>query len=36
VINAICQWCVSSAVIMVLLAVLTTLRMLRGPAVSTA
>lgn len=32
VIDAICQWCVASAVIMVLLAILTTLRMLRGPA----
>jgi uncharacterized membrane protein len=32
VIDAICQWCVASAVLMVLLAVLTTARMLRGPA----
>lgn len=31
VIDAICQWCVASAVIMVLLAGLTTARMLRGP-----
>lgn len=31
VIDAICQWCVASAVIMVLLAALTTARMLRGP-----
>ncbi len=31
VIDAICQWCVASAVIMVLLAVLTTVRMARGP-----
>lgn len=31
VIDAICQWCVASAVIMVLLAPLTTARMLRGP-----
>ncbi len=29
VIDAICQWCVASAVIMILLAVLTTARMLR-------
>lgn len=35
VIDAICQWCVASAVIMILLAILTTLRMLRGPAVTT-
>lgn len=32
VIDAVCQWCVASAVIMVLLAILTTVRMLRGPA----
>lgn len=32
VIDAICQWCVASAVIMVLLAILTTVRMARGPA----
>jgi uncharacterized membrane protein len=33
-INAICQWCVASAVLMCLLAVLTTIRLLRydGPA----
>ena len=31
VIDAICQWCVASAVIMVLLAILTTVRMARGP-----
>ena len=31
VIDAICQWCVASAVIMILLAILTTVRMLRGP-----
>lgn len=32
VIDAICQWCVASAVIMILLAVLTTVRMARGPS----
>jgi uncharacterized membrane protein len=32
VIDAICQWCVASAVLMVILAVLMTLRMLRPPA----
>jgi uncharacterized membrane protein len=31
-IDAICQWCVASAIIMALLAVLTTLRTLAGPA----
>ena len=31
VIDAICQWCVASAVVMILLAILTTLRMLRSP-----
>ena len=31
VIDAICQWCVASAVLMVLLALLTTARMLRPP-----
>jgi uncharacterized membrane protein len=31
VIDAICQWCVASAVIMIALAGLTTARMLRGP-----
>jgi uncharacterized membrane protein len=30
VIDAVCQWCVASAVLMVVLAVLTTLRMLRA------
>ncbi|MBA2524014.1 MAG: vitamin K epoxide reductase family protein [Solirubrobacterales bacterium] len=30
VIDAICQWCVASAVLMVLLAILSTMRMLRG------
>ncbi len=32
VIDAICQWCVASAVIMVLLAGLTTARMMKGPS----
>ena len=32
VIDAICQWCVASAVLMITLAALTTARMLRGPA----
>lgn len=32
VIHAICQWCVASAVIMTLLAILTTARALRAPA----
>ena len=32
VIDAICQWCVASAVVMVALAVLMTLRLLRGGA----
>jgi len=31
VIDAICQWCVASAVLMVALAILTTTRMLRRP-----
>lgn len=30
VIDAICQWCVGSAIVMVLLAIVTTARMLRG------
>jgi uncharacterized membrane protein len=36
VIDAICQWCVASAVVMVGLAVLTTARMLRAPVASAA
>ena len=31
-IHAICEWCVTSAVLMTLLAVVTTLRLLRAPA----
>jgi len=31
-IHAICEWCVSSAVLMTLLAVITTTRLLRAPA----
>ena len=31
-IDAICQWCVSSAVLMTVLAVLTAIRVLREPA----
>jgi uncharacterized membrane protein len=36
VIDAICQWCVASAVLMVTLAALTTARMLRGPVATAA
>ena len=36
VIDAICQWCVASAVLMVVLAVLMTARMLRTPVRATA
>jgi uncharacterized membrane protein len=36
VIDAICQWCVASAVLMVTLAGLTTARMLRAPVASAA